>query len=183
MRWRCWRGAPTGRSTTPRQRFRAWIAARPETAAGELGEAAAGSADLRVLAFHALGIVGPAAEPVVRALVDEPATRGMALLWLAQHGHMDPDALPTELLQGMLLEVFIQDLDTDGIGAVVEHLDELGPEPEQVRWVEGLLRVDDPRATDLLQAIGREHPRKAVAKAARAIAFKRLGLRLNSTRG
>ena len=83
------------------------------------------------------------------------------------------------LLLGMLLEVFLQELDTDGITAVVEHLDELGPEPEQVRWVESLLRVDHPRATDLLQAIGRDHPRKAVAKAARTTAFKRLGLRLN----
>ncbi len=160
--------------------IRAWIAARegPGVAALRLGEVAGDGGDLALLAFHALSLVGPEAEPVVRDLVDSPV-RGQALVWLSQHGFEDPETLPTDLLQGMLVGTFAVTLDREGAEALVARLQDLGPDVEQIRWVEDLERVDEARVNDLLAAIGRQHPSRPVAKAARAALFKRKGLRLS----
>jgi hypothetical protein len=80
---------------------------------------------------------------------------------------------------GMLVGSTMEILDDEGPEAMVEHLRSQGPESEQLRLIEGLEDVEHPRTTELLQAIGRHHPSKRVASAARAAAFKRLGLQVH----
>jgi hypothetical protein len=157
---------------------RRWIAGRPATAAAELG-AVAHVEELRPLTFHALALAEPDAELVVRSMLDDPELRPMARLWLVQQGHEDESTLPPEVLQGLFVDTMMAELDAEGQEAMVDHLRSLGPDDEQRRFIEGLLRADHPRATELLVAIGRHHPTKSVAKAARTTAFKRQGIRPN----
>jgi hypothetical protein len=155
-----------------------WVAARPDTAADELVAALRAGATVP-MAFFALDVVGPGAEPVVRGLLDDERLRSPALLWLVEQGLEDPSSLPTEALMGMLVGSTMEILDDEGPEAMVEHLRSQGPESEQLRLIEGLEDVEHPRTTELLQAIGRHHPSKRVASAARAAAFKRLGLQVH----
>jgi hypothetical protein len=155
-----------------------WVAARPDSAADELIAALRAGAAVP-MGFFALDVVGPEAEPAVRGLLEDERLRSPALLWLVEQGLEDPAALPTEALMGMLVGSTMEILDDEGPEAMVEHLRSQGPEAEQLRLIEGLADVEHPRTTELLQAIGRHHPSKRVASAARAAAFKRLGLQVH----
>jgi hypothetical protein len=48
-----------------------------------------------------------------------------------------------------------------------------------VRFVDSLVRAGHPWTSELLGAIGRHHPSRSVAKAARKVAFKRQGFLAN----
>jgi hypothetical protein len=156
------------------QEMRTWIAGRPETAARELADAAR-SSDAPLMAFHALGLAGSAAEAEVRSLLEVESLRPLAQLWLVRHGYDDSSSLPAGTLATVFVETLVLTLDDEGPDAMVEHLNSLGPAEEQVENVERLLVADHPRTADVLDAIGRHHPSKLVAKAARKTAFKRLG--------
>jgi hypothetical protein len=156
------------------QEIRTWIAGRPETAARELADAAR-AADAPLMAFRALGLAGPAAEAEVRTLLEVESLRPLAQLWLVRHGYDDSSSLPAETLAALLVETLMLILDDEGPDAMVEHLNSLGPADEQLENVERLRVADHPRTADVLDAIGRHHPLKLVAKAARKTAFKRQG--------
>jgi hypothetical protein len=156
--------------------MRSWIDARPGTAASELAEAAR-SGPLRMLALHALGLAGPGAEAEVRAMLDDAELRPHAQLWLVQHGFESPSSLPPEAMQFVFLEALAAQVDADGPVAAVARFQALGPESDQVAFIDGLLRTDHPRASEILGIIGRYHPARAVAKAARRTAFKRQAIR------
>ena len=152
--------------------IRRWIDRRPLTAARELAEVAR-SGPLPMLALHALGFAGPAAEAEVRALVEVKGLEPRSRMWLVEHGHEDPSSLPSELLLAAFVAGLAAEAQENGPVSAVARLMSLGPEPEQVRYVEQLLRADDPAAAEVLEMIGRYHPSKAVARTARRTAFKR----------
>jgi hypothetical protein len=158
------------------QEIRRWIAARPETAARQLADAAR-PGETAMLALYALGFAGPSAEPVVRGMLDVPELRPAALLWLVGQSYESSASLPPELLQVLFIETLAVLVDREDPDGMVEHIGSLGPEDAQIRFVEGLLRADHARTTEVLLAIGRLHPSKTVAKAARTMAFRRQGIR------
>lgn len=167
-----------------------WIAARPVTAAWELTQAVRqaltgglGDAvmedgdvtpmDLANLMFHVLDLAGPAAEAEVRGLLEVEPLRVRALLWLVANGYEDRSSIPPEALQDVLIETLASILDREGALEVATHVSELGPDAEQVEAIEAMLHAPHPRTDDVLRALGQHHPSKAVAKAARKMAFKR----------
>jgi hypothetical protein len=72
-----------------------------------------------------------------------------------------------------MVETLAVQVDADGPVAAVAHFQGQGPEDEQIRMIDGLLRAEHARTSEILELIGRYHPAKAVAKAARQTAFKR----------
>lgn len=152
--------------------IRAWIDARPRTAARELGLAAR-SGEIPLMAMHALSFAGPQAEAEVRRLLEIDSLRSHAQLWLVQHGYADSSSLSPETLQTAMVEAIAVEIDDDGPIAATALFQGLGPEEEQVHMLERLVRADHARTSQVLEAIGRYHPSKPVAKAARKAAFKR----------
>ncbi|MBI2776786.1 MAG: hypothetical protein HYX57_05945 [Chloroflexi bacterium] len=157
--------------------IRRWIERRPLTAASELAEAAR-SGPLPVMALHALGFAGPAAEAEVRALVEVEGLGLHARMWLVEHGHEDPSSLAPEMLIAAFVAGLAAEADQNGPVSAVARLMSLGPEDEQIRFVEELLHTDQAAGDDVLEMIGRYHPSKTVAKVARRTAFKRRSSRL-----
>lgn len=157
-----------------RREIEAWVAARPETAARELADAAR-DGDRLLMAMYALGFAGPAAEAEVRRLLDDPVAGSQAQLWLIQRGYDDESALPPDVLLDVMIETLSAMTQEEGSTAMIDYLVTLGPDSEQVRVIEGMRRAGHPRTSELLAAIGRDHPSKAVAKVARKTLFQREG--------
>lgn len=154
------------------QEIRAWVNGRPATAAKELADAAR-SGELPLMAMHALGFAGLDAETEVRGLLEVDGLRSHAQLWLVQHGFEDASSLPPETLQTALFEALGVEIDEHGPVAAAALFQSLGPEDEQMKIVEQLLRAEHRRAPEILEVIGRYHPSKAAVKAARKTAIKR----------
>ncbi|GAA3035935.1 hypothetical protein [Streptomyces glomeratus] len=153
-----------------------WLVRRePLEAVRELLAAARGSdagAPLRRLRCQqALSLVGPEAEPALREVLDDAELGGLARVWLTERGAADVPA-PTEAM------VFWLTIDT-----VAAQLAAEGNSTELQGLVEGLAaqhsgffatawRVDHPATPEVLEAMGRLHPDKKLAKEARKAAFK-----------
>ncbi len=152
--------------------IRTWIDARPITAAHELGLAAR-SGNLPLMALHALSFVGPQGEAEVRQLLAIDSLRPQAELWLVQHGYEDSSSLSPETLQTAMVEAIAVEIDEGGPVAATAQFQSLGLEEEQADLVGRLVRAEHPRTSEVLETIGRYHPSKSVAKAARKAAFKR----------
>ncbi|MFI6036725.1 hypothetical protein ACIBBD_21645 [Streptomyces sp. NPDC051315] len=171
------RGCAQLRPNAARAEYRAWLAARPVgSAVTELLSAARGEdALLRGLAFEALRVVGAPAEPDVRAVVDEPALRPYALLWLAEHDGVDPEDAHEVLTREEATWLWV-----DTAAAVADH----GEAPMLVRHLESALQptvpallnevraVGHPRTVQVLVALAAAHPDPALAKAVRRAAFQ-----------
>ncbi len=152
--------------------IRVWVDARPTTAAHELGLAAR-SGDLPLMALHAVSFVGPQGEAEIRQLLASDSLRPQAELWLVQHGYEDSSSLSPETLQTAMVEAIAVEIDEGGPVAATAQFQSLGPEEEQADLVGRLVRAEHPRTSEVLETIGRYHPSKSVAKAARKAAFKR----------
>jgi hypothetical protein len=153
-----------------------WLARRESlTAARELLAAARGSdtgAPLRRLRCQqALSLVGAEAEPALRDVLDDAELGGLARVWLTEHGARDVPP-PSEAM------IFWLTIDT-----VAAQLAAEGNSDELTALVQGLARqhsgffaaawrVDHPATADVLEAMGRLHPDKRIAKEARKAAFK-----------
>lgn len=171
------RGCAQLRPNAARAEYRAWLAARTVgSAVGELLTAARGEdALLRGLAFEALRVVGAPAEPDVRAVVEEPALRPYALLWLAEHDGVDPEDAHEVLTREEATWLWV-----DTAAAVADH----GEAPMLVRHLESALQptvpallaevrsVGHPRTVQVLVALAAAHPDPALAKAVRRAAFQ-----------
>ncbi|WP_329408529.1 hypothetical protein OG802_07970 [Streptomyces sp. NBC_00704] len=171
------RGCAQLRPNAARAEYRAWLAARTVgSAVSELLLAARGDdALLRGLAFEALRVVGAPAEPDVRAVVDEPALRPYALLWLAEHDGADPEDAHEVLTREEATWLWV-----DTAAAVADH----GEAPMLVRHLESALQptvpalltevraVGHPRTVQVLVALAAAHPDPALAKAVRRAAFQ-----------
>ncbi|MEU0986912.1 hypothetical protein [Streptomyces sp. NPDC005953] len=153
-----------------------WLARREPAAAAQELLAAARGADAggplrRLRCQQALAHVGAQAEPEVRAVLDDAELGGLARVWLAERGAADVPAPPESMVFWLSIDTIAAQLDADG-------------EPDELRGlVEGLTgqhsgffdaawRVDHPATADVLEAMGRMHPNKRVAKEARKAAFK-----------
>ncbi|MEV4925729.1 hypothetical protein [Streptomyces roseoverticillatus] len=160
-----------------RAEYRAWLAARPAgSALCELLDAARGDdALVRGLAFEALRAVGAAAEPAVRAVVDEPGLRPYALMWLAEHEGRDPEqaaeVLTREEATWLWVDTAAAVADHGESRLLVRHLDSAvqGTVPGLLEEVRA---VGHPRTVQVLVALAAAHPDPALAKAVRKAAFQ-----------
>jgi hypothetical protein len=160
-----------------RAEYQAWLAARPVgPAVAELLETARGDdALLRGLAFEALRVVGAAAEPAVRAVLDEAVLRPYAVLWLAESEGADPDTATSLLTREEATWLWV-----DTAAAVVDHGEDhllvSHLETAVQGSVRGLLQevrdVGHPRTVQVLVALAAAHPDPALAKAMRRAAFQ-----------
>lgn len=153
-----------------------WLARRdPVDAARELLAAARGvdrRAPLRRLnAQQALTLVGPQAEPAVRAVLDDTELGGLARVWLAERGAGDVPAPPESMIFWLAIDTIAAQLDAEGDLAELKELVE-GLVGQHRGFFEAAWRVEHPGTAEVLEAMGRLHPDKRVAKEARKAAFK-----------
>ncbi|MFJ8397044.1 hypothetical protein [Streptomyces sp. NPDC094144] len=144
-------------------------------AAAELLDAARGEdpqAPLRRLhCQQALALVGAEAEPAVRAVLDDGELGGLARVWLAELGAADVPAPPESMIFWLAVDTIAAQLEADG------DLDELqglveGLSGQHSGFFDEVWRVDHPATADVLEAMGRLHGDKKLAKDARKAAFK-----------
>lgn len=171
------RGCAQLRPNAARAEYRAWLAARPVgSAVTELIAAARGDdALLRGLAFEALRVVGAPAEPDVRSVVDEPALRPYALLWLAEHDGVDPEdaheVLTRDEATWLWVDTAAAVADHGEAPMLVQHL-ESAVQPTVPQLLDEVRAVGHPRTVQVLVALAAAHPDPALAKAVRRAAFQ-----------
>ncbi|MFF8732107.1 hypothetical protein ACF073_37415 [Streptomyces sp. NPDC015171] len=171
------RGCAQLRPNAARAEYRAWLAARPVgSAVTQLIDAARGDDALsRGLAFEALRVVGAPAEPAVRSVVEEPALRPYALLWLAEHDGVDPEdaheVLTREEATWLWVDTAAAVADHGEAPMLVRHL-ESAVQPTVPQLLDEVRAVGHPRTVQVLVALAAAHPDPALAKAVRRAAFQ-----------
>jgi len=166
----------------------AWLAGRaPESAARDLLSAAAESGPVsRMLAVAVVTELGAAAEPAWRDVLGQQGLRGYAKLSLAMLAGGDPAAdMPAGLeltpddLAWMLIDGLVMagwyDLEDDAEhdpADLAEQIREAIPAGQEPAVFEIMARTPHPDAANVLTVIGRHHPDKKIAKAARKAAYK-----------
>ncbi|MGW7278262.1 hypothetical protein ACWGIV_08130 [Streptomyces sp. NPDC054844] len=153
-----------------------WLAGRsPLVAARELLAAARGSdtgAPLRRLRCQqALSLVGTEAEPALREVLDDAELGGLARVWLTEHGAQDVPAPPQEMVFWLTIDTVAAQLAAEGNSEELRALVE-GLARQHSGFFDTVWRVEHPATPDVLEAMGRLHPDKKVAKEARKAAFK-----------
>ncbi len=166
----------------------AWLAHRtPDSAARDLLSAAA-EADpaSRMLAVAVVAEFGAPAEPAWRDALGRLELRGYAKLTLAALAgagsaadapaglELAPDDLAWILTDGLVMEGW-DDLDDDAghdPAALAKRLREAIPAGEEPAVFELMAKVPHPDAASVLTVVGRYHPDKKIAKAARKAAYK-----------
>ncbi|MDX3585394.1 hypothetical protein [Streptomyces europaeiscabiei] len=153
-----------------------WLARRESPAAArELLAAARGSdpgAPLRRLRCQqALSLVGAVAEPALREVLDDPELGGLARVWLTEHGAADVPAPSEAMVFWLTIDTVAAQLAAEGNSAELRALVE-GLAAQHGSFFAAAWRVDHPATPDVLEAMGRIHPDKRVAKEARKAAFK-----------
>ncbi|MEV6397500.1 hypothetical protein AB0M39_22475 [Streptomyces sp. NPDC051907] len=153
-----------------------WLARRaPLDAARDLLTAARGEdegAPLRRLhCQQALALVGPQAEPAVRAVLDDAELGGLARVWLAERGATDVPAPPESMIFWLAIDTIAAQLEADGDLEELQGLVE-GLVGQHSGFFDAAWRVDHPATADVLEAMGRLHRDKRTAKEARKAAFK-----------
>ncbi|MFE0858390.1 hypothetical protein [Streptomyces mutabilis] len=153
-----------------------WLAGRGALdAARELLAAARGSdtgAPLRRLRCQqALSLVGAEAEPALREVLDDPELGGLARVWLTEHGAPDVPVPPQEMVFWLTIDTVAAQLAAEGNSEELRALVE-GLARQHGGFFDTAWRVDHPATPDVLEAMGRLHPDKKVAKEARKAAFK-----------
>ncbi|MBQ1087602.1 hypothetical protein [Streptomyces sp. B93] len=153
-----------------------WLARRrPLAAARELLAAARGSdpgAPLRRLRCQqALSLVGAEAEPALREVLDDPELGGLARVWLSEHGLPDVPAPSQDMIFWLTVDTLAAQLAAEGNSEELRALVQ-GLAQQHSGFFAAAWRVDHPATADVLEAMGRLHPDKKVAKEARKAAFK-----------
>ncbi|MZE70562.1 hypothetical protein [Streptomyces sp. SID5789] len=153
-----------------------WLAGRsPLDAARELLAAARGSdpgAPLRRLRCQqALALVGTEAEPALREVLDDAELGGLARVWLTEHGARDVPAPPQEMVFWLTVDTLAAQLAAEGNSEELRALVE-GLARQHSGFFDTAWRVEHPATPDVLEAMGRLHPDKKIAKEARKAAFK-----------
>ncbi|MYQ48130.1 hypothetical protein GTW40_24310 [Streptomyces sp. SID4985] len=153
-----------------------WLAERePLAAARELLAAARGvdmGAPLRRLhCQQALSLVGPEAEPALREVLDDPELGGLARVWLSERGAADVPPPTEDLVFWLTVDTIAAQLQAEGNSEELQALVE-GLAAQHSGFFAAAWRVDHPATPDVLEAMGRLHPDKRVAKEARKAAFK-----------
>ncbi|MER6566678.1 hypothetical protein ABT288_10885 [Streptomyces sp. NPDC001093] len=153
-----------------------WLARRePLAAARELLAAARGAdagAPLRRLRCQqALSLIGTEAEPALREVLDDPELGGLARVWLSERGAAGVPAPSEELVFWLTIDTVAAQLAAEGNSAELQALVE-GLAAQHSGFFSAAWRVEHPATADVLEAMGRLHPDKKVAKEARKAAFK-----------
>lgn len=153
-----------------------WLARRePLAAARELLAAARGldtGAPLRRLRCQqALSLVGAEAEPALREVLDDPELGGLARVWLTEAGFSGVPAPSEELVFWLTVDTLAAQLAAEGNSDELRALVE-GLAAQHSGFFAAAWRVDHPATADVLEAMGRLHPDKKIAKEARKAAFK-----------
>jgi hypothetical protein len=153
-----------------------WLAGRgPLDAARELLAAARGSdsgAPLRRLRCQqALSLVGAEAEPALREVLDDAELGGLARVWLTEHGAGDVPVPPQEMVFWLTIDTVAAQLAAEGNSEELRALVE-GLARQHSGFFDTVWRVEHPATPDVLEAMGRLHPDKKIAKEARKAAFK-----------
>ncbi|MFI6108604.1 hypothetical protein [Streptomyces sp. NPDC051310] len=153
-----------------------WLARRePPAAARELLAAAKGTdpgSPLRRLhCQQALALAGTEAEPAVREVLDDPELGGLARVWLAERGAADVPAPPESMIFWLAIDTIAAQLDAEG---ELEELQDLveGLTGQHSGFFDAAWRVEHPATPEVLEAMGRLHRDKRIAKEARKAAFK-----------
>lgn len=146
-----------------------------ESAAAELLGAARGAdrrAPLRRLhCQQALALVGPEAEPAVRAVLGDPELGGLARVWLAERGAADVPAPPESMIFWLAVDTIAAQMDADGDLDELQELVE-GLSGRHSGFFDQVWRVEHPATAEVLEAVGRLHRDRKIAKDARKAAFK-----------
>ncbi|MEU8983267.1 hypothetical protein [Streptomyces sp. NPDC048309] len=153
-----------------------WLAGRePLPAARELLAAArggdAGAPLRRLRCQQALSLAGMEAEPALREVLDDPELGGLARVWLSEHGAPDVPAPSETMIFWLTIDTVAAQLAAEGNSAELQSLVE-GLAQQHGGFFDTAWRVDHPDTPDVLEAMGRLHPDKKVAKEARKAAFK-----------
>ncbi|MEW2423574.1 hypothetical protein AB0911_23790 [Streptomyces nigra] len=153
-----------------------WLARRePLPAARELLSAAKGldeGAPLRRLRCQqALSLVGAEAEPALREVLDDAELGGLARVWLSEAGFTDVPPPTQELVFWLTIDTLAAQLAAEGNSEELRALVE-GLAAQHSGFFDKVWRVGHPATADVLEAMGRLHPDKKVAKEARKAAFK-----------
>ncbi|GGS72641.1 hypothetical protein [Streptomyces violaceus] len=153
-----------------------WLARRDSLAsARELLAAARGSdagAPLRRLRCQqALSLVGASAEPALREVLDDAELGGLARVWLTEHGAADVPPPSEAMVYWLTIDTVAAQLAAEGNSEELRALVQ-GLAQQHGGFFEAVWRVEHPATADVLEAMGRLHPDKKVAKEARKAAFK-----------
>ncbi|MFI0966763.1 hypothetical protein ACH4S8_36090 [Streptomyces sp. NPDC021080] len=153
-----------------------WLARRePLSAAQELLSAARGAdpgGPLRRLhCQQALALVGAEAEPALREVLDDAELGGLARVWLSERGAADVPPPSEAMVFWLTIDTVAAQLAAEGNSDELQALVE-GLARQHGGFFDTAWRVEHPAAPDVLEAMGRLHPDKKVAKEARKAAFK-----------
>ncbi|MFG2790794.1 hypothetical protein [Streptomyces sp. NPDC048419] len=153
-----------------------WLARRESlTAARELLAAARGAdagAPLRRLRCQqALSLVGREAEPALREVLDDAELGGLARVWLTEQGAADVPAPSEAMIFWLTIDTIAAQLAAEGNSEELRALVQ-GLAAQHGGFFAAAWRVDHPATADVLEAMGRLHPDKRIAKEARKAAFK-----------
>jgi hypothetical protein len=153
-----------------------WLERREALAAARELLAAARGADAgaplrRLRCQQALSLVGASAEPALREVLDDAELGGLARVWLTEHGAVDVPAPSEAMVYWLTIDTVAAQLAAEGNSEELRALVE-GLARQHGGFFEAVWRVDHPATADVLEAMGRLHPDKKVAKEARKAAFK-----------
>ncbi|MDG5802898.1 hypothetical protein P9869_09530 [Streptomyces ossamyceticus] len=153
-----------------------WLARHEPLAAARELLAAARGADLgaplrRLRCQQALSLVGAAAEPALREVLDDAELGGLARVWLTERGAAEVPAPSEEMVFWLTIDTVAAQLAAEGNSAELRGLVE-GLAQQHRGFFDAAWRVGHPATADVLEAMGRIHPDKRVAKEARKAAFK-----------
>ncbi|MEV5959678.1 hypothetical protein AB0M11_39075 [Streptomyces sp. NPDC051987] len=153
-----------------------WLARRETLAAARELLAAARGADAgaplrRLRCQQALSLLGPEAEPALREVLDDAELGGLARVWLAERGADDVPAPSEDMIFWLTIDTVAAQLAAEGNSEELQALVE-GLARQHSGFFAQAWRVGHPDTADVLEAMGRLHPDKKVAKEARKAAFK-----------
>jgi hypothetical protein len=153
-----------------------WLDGRnPADAARELLAASHGddpeAPRRRLMSQQALALVGQAAEPALREVLDDRELGGLARVWLTERGAPDVPTPDAAMVFWLTIDTLAAQLAGDDEPELLAELVR-----DLVARHEGFFdaawRVEHPATADVLEAMGRLHPDRGVAKDARKAAFK-----------
>ncbi|WP_329130615.1 hypothetical protein OG552_07815 [Streptomyces sp. NBC_01476] len=153
-----------------------WLEGRkPAEAAAELLAAARGddpgAPGRRLICQQTLALLGAEAEPALRDVLDDPELGGLARVWLTERGAADVPPPSAAMVFWLTIDTLAAQLSADDdaelLGELIRDLVARHDGFFDAAW-----RVDHPATADVLEAMGRLHPDRKIAKDARKAAFK-----------
>ncbi|MER6628765.1 hypothetical protein ABT301_11050 [Streptomyces sp. NPDC000987] len=169
-------GAASFGHTAAQAEIEQWLTRRePLAAARELLAAArggdAGAPLRRLRCQQALSLVGAEAEPALREVLDDAELGGLARVWLTERQAADVPAPSEKMIFWLTIDTVAAQLAAEGNSDELRSLVQ-GLADRHGGFFEAAWRVDHPATADVLEAMGRLHPDKKIAKQARKAAFK-----------